>query len=105
MITSWCDTSKRFERARSSTTVPRRAARSVRPLVAGGVRESQVMADDVVVVGGGVIGCACALALAATGLGVADGHPHPGAGPFDPARLSSPAVPTGPADEPPGTPR
>jgi hypothetical protein len=95
MITSWCDTSKRFERARSSTTVPRRAARSVRPLVAGGVRESQVMADDVVVVGGGVIGCACALALAARAPVTAST--------IRPA-CSSPAVPTGPADEPRGTP-
>jgi flavin-dependent dehydrogenase len=62
------------------------------------------MAYDVVVVGGGVVGCACALALAARDVGLADGHPDPGAGPFDPARFSTPAVPTGPADGPRGAP-
>jgi glycine/D-amino acid oxidase-like deaminating enzyme len=35
---------------------------------------------------------------------LADGYPDPGAGPFDPARFSAPAVPTGPDDGPRGTP-
>jgi glycine/D-amino acid oxidase-like deaminating enzyme len=57
-----------------------------------------------VAAGHGPIGMMAAPATARMLAGhLADGHPDPDAGPFDPARFSAPAVPTGPADGPRGT--